>query len=63
MEAAAPQEWFLREHEDGNIFRPLPFAQLARWASFAQVAPHNVASTDHVTWVRRGCCLSWEWIS
>ena len=52
MEAAAAQEWFLRKHEDGNIFGPLPFAQLARWASSAQVAPHDVVSTDQMTWIK-----------
>jgi hypothetical protein len=52
MEAAEAQDWFLRKHEDGNIFGPLPFAQLARWASTAQVAPHDVVSTDQVTWTK-----------
>ena len=52
MEAAAAQGWFLRKHEDGNIFGPLPFAQLARWASSAQVAPHDVVSTDQLTWMK-----------
>jgi hypothetical protein len=52
MEAAAAQEWFLRKHEDGNIFGPLPFAQLARWASSAQVAPHDVVSIDQATWIK-----------
>ena len=52
MEAVAAQAWFLRKHEDGNIFGPLPFAQLARWASSAQVAPHDVVSTDQVTWTK-----------
>ena len=52
MEAVAAQDWFLRKHEDGNVFGPLPFAQLARWASSAQVAPHDVVSTDQVTWTK-----------
>lgn len=52
MEAVAVQEWFLRKHEDGNIFGPLPFTQLARWASSAQVAPHDGVSTDQVTWMK-----------
>jgi hypothetical protein len=52
MEAAAAQDWFLRKHEDGNVFGPLPFAQLARWASSAQVAPHDGVSTDQVTWLK-----------
>lgn len=52
MEPAAAREWFLRKHEDGNIFGPLPFAQLARWASSAQVAPHDAVSTDQLTWTK-----------
>lgn len=52
MEAAAAQDWFLRKHEDGNVFGPLPFAQLARWASSAQVAPHDGVSTDQETWFK-----------
>lgn len=52
MDASSAQEWFLRKHEEGNIFGPLPFAQLARWASSAQVAPHDGVSTDQVTWMK-----------
>src|SRR6476469_6645543 len=52
MEPAAAQAWFLRKHEDGNIFGPLPFAQLARWASSAQVAPHDGVSTDQINWLK-----------
>ena len=52
MEAAAAQDWFLRKHEEGNIFGPLPFAQLALWASSAQVAPHDAVSTDQLTWIK-----------
>lgn len=52
MDAAAAQDWFLRKHEDGNIFGPLPFAQLARWASSAQVAPHDAVSTDQLNWMK-----------
>ena len=52
MEAATAQEWFLRKHEDGGMFGPLPFEQLARWAWSAQVAPHDIVSTDQMTWVK-----------
>ena len=52
MDAAAAQDWFLRKHEDGSIFGPLPFGQLARWASSAQVAPHDAVSTDQTTWIK-----------
>jgi hypothetical protein len=52
MEAAAAQDWFLRKHEDGEIFGPLPFVQLTRWASSAQVAPHDAVSTNQITWMK-----------
>ncbi len=52
MEAPASQHWFLRKHEDGSIFGPLGFEQLARWASSAQVAPHDLLSTDQLTWTK-----------
>ena len=52
MDALSAQDWFLRKHEDGHIFGPLPFAQLARWASTAQVAPHDVVSTDQIAWLK-----------
>ena len=52
MDAPAAQQWFLRKHEDGNIFGPLSFDQLARWASSAQVAPHDALSPDQLTWVK-----------
>ena len=34
------------------MFGPLPFEQLARWAWSAQVAPHDIVSTDQLTWVK-----------
>jgi hypothetical protein len=52
MDAPAAQHWFLRKHEDGSVFGPLGFEQLERWASSAQVAPHDVLSTDQLTWVK-----------
>lgn len=52
MEGAPAKQWFLRKHEDGSIFGPLPFAQLTRWASAAQIAPHDALSTDRETWIK-----------
>ncbi|HEY2615474.1 MAG TPA: hypothetical protein VGI42_07165 [Chthoniobacterales bacterium] len=52
MDALAGQQWFLRKHEDGHVFGPLPFEQLARWASSAQVAPHDVISSDQENWIK-----------
>lgn len=52
MDGPSSQRWFLRKHEDGIIFGPLSFEQLTRWASAAQIAPHDVLSTDQETWVK-----------
>ncbi len=46
------QSWFLRKYEDGSIFGPLRFDQLARWAATAQIAPHDALSTDQETWMK-----------
>jgi hypothetical protein len=52
MESAETQQWFLRKHEDGTIFGPLAFDQLARWASTAQIAPHDSVSADQENWMK-----------
>ncbi len=52
MEEPSNQSWFLRKHEDGTIFGPLSFEQLALWASTAQIAPHDAVSIDQQTWMK-----------
>jgi len=52
MEEPSGQRWFLRKHEDGTVFGPLSFDQLAQWASTAQVAPHDAVSSDQLTWIK-----------
>jgi len=52
MDYPSTQSWFLRKHEDGSVFGPLSFDQLERWASSAQVAPHDAISTDQLTWTK-----------
>ena len=52
MENRTTQHWYLRKQEDGAIFGPLSFDQLASWASSAQIAPHDAISTDQVTWMK-----------
>ena len=52
MEEPSNQSWFLRKHEAGSIFGPLPFEQLALWASTAQIAPHDAVSIDQQTWMK-----------
>ncbi|HEX8252843.1 MAG TPA: hypothetical protein VF846_06840 [Thermoanaerobaculia bacterium] len=64
METPAAHQWFLRKHEDGSIFGPLSFEQLARWASSAQVAPHDSISSDQLNWVKAPMLpeLGMDWI-
>ncbi len=52
MDDATDQQWYLRKHEDGTVFGPLSFDQLAEWASTAQIAPHDAISTDQATWMK-----------
>src|SRR5438105_6836220 len=52
MEPVADQDWFLRKHEDGSLFGPLPFEQLSLWAAAAQIAPHDKVSHDQQNWLK-----------
>lgn len=64
MPGPESQHWFLRKHEDGSTFGPLTFAQLAQWASSAQVAPHDSVSADQTTWIKAPMLpeLGMDWI-
>ena len=46
------QRWFLRKHDDGSTFGPVQFDQIVRWAATAQIAPHDILSTDQQTWIK-----------
>lgn len=61
----AASQWFLRKHEDGSLFGPVSFAQLRRWASAAQIAPHDSISTDQLTWMKAPMLpeLAMDWIA
>jgi hypothetical protein len=52
MDEVSSQSWFLRKHQDGAVFGPISFDQLAAWASAAQIAPHDLISNDQVTWLK-----------
>src|ERR1700704_4669233 len=52
MDEPSNRRWYLRKHEDHTIFGPLSFEQLSRWASSAQIAPHDAVSTDQLTWMK-----------
>src|SRR3989440_11716475 len=52
MDEVSSQRWFLRKYQDGTLFGPISFEQLAAWASAAQVAPHDLVSVDQETWLK-----------
>jgi hypothetical protein len=64
MEAPAARSWFLRKHQDGSIFGPVSFDQLAIWASFAQIAPNDSISVDQTNWIKAPMLpeLAMDWI-
>src|SRR5256886_17130929 len=64
MEEVFSQPWFLRKHQDGSVFGPISFDQLSGWASTAQVAPHDLVSTDQQTWLKASMLteLGMDWL-
>ncbi len=45
-------KWYLRKHEDSEVFGPVDFSKLKEWARSAQVAPLDMVSEDQVKWVK-----------
>ena len=45
-------KWFLKKHEDGEVFGPVDFAKLKEWSRAAQVSPLDMVSDDKVNWVK-----------
>ena len=64
MEPPSNRAWFLRKHDDGSVFGPLSFEQLAIWASTAQVAPHDSLSIDQQSWIKAPMLpqLGMDWV-
>ncbi len=56
--------WYLRKHEDGNVFGPLGFDQLTGWAARARVAPHDLISSDQQLWIKAPMLeeLAMDWL-
>ena len=64
MDEVSSQLWFLRKYQDGAVFGPISFDQLAAWASAAQVAPHDLVSTDQLAWLKAPMIpqLAMDWL-
>lgn len=58
------ETWYLRKHEDGEIFGPLVFSKIQEWANTAQVAPQDMISSDQEVWTKAPMLpdLKMDWI-
>jgi hypothetical protein len=46
------ENWFLKKHDNGEVFGPVPFEKIREWADSAQVNPQDMLSTDQVIWTK-----------
>lgn len=47
-----PENWYLKKHEDGEIFGPVRFDKVQEWAQSAQINPQDLLSNDQQLWTR-----------
>jgi len=47
-----PDNWFLKKHENGDVFGPVPFVKIRDWARSAQVNPQDMLSNDKTIWTK-----------
>jgi hypothetical protein len=52
MPSDHPDAWYLKKHDDGEIFGPVPLSRIVEWAGTAQIAPQDSLSTDTVVWTK-----------
>lgn len=45
-------KWWLRKHDDGEVFGPVDLAKLKQWTHSAQVSPLDMVSNDGENWMR-----------
>jgi hypothetical protein len=46
------ENWFLRKHDNGEVFGPVPFEKIREWANSAQVNAQDMLSIDQVIWTK-----------
>ncbi len=46
------ENWYLKKHENGEVFGPVPFDRIREWARSAQVNPQDMLSNDTVIWTK-----------
>jgi hypothetical protein len=46
------ENWFLRKHDSGEVFGPVPFEKIREWAHAAQLNAQDMLSTDQIIWTK-----------
>ena len=46
------ENWYLRKHDSGEVFGPVPFEKIREWADSAQVNPLDTLSIDQLIWTK-----------
>ncbi|HEU4678235.1 MAG TPA: hypothetical protein VFS35_01865 [Terrimicrobiaceae bacterium] len=46
------ENWFLKKHDSGEVFGPVPFDKIREWAHSAQVNALDMLSTDQIIWTK-----------
>lgn len=52
MPIANPDHWFLKKHDQGDVFGPVHFDKIKDWARSAQINPQDMLSEDKVVWTK-----------
>jgi hypothetical protein len=47
-----PENWFLKKHENGEVFGPVSFSKIQDWGRTAQVNPQDMLSNDKTIWTK-----------
>ncbi len=47
-----PENWYLKKHENGEVFGPVSFSKIQDWARTAQVNPQDMLSADKTIWTK-----------
>lgn len=47
-----PDNWYLKKHENGEVFGPIPLEKIRDWAHSAQVNSQDMLSSDNVIWTQ-----------
>jgi len=46
------ENWYLKKHDNGEVFGPVSFGKIVEWAGTAQIAPQDVISSDKELWTK-----------